>query len=287
MPVFTVTADATANTLAATGIAAAGGAEGTVLTTGDRCRVRNVGGALPSPLVGATDYWAVRVSDDVIKLSDSNSHALAGTNIIDLTTTGSGTTTIEFGLPYSLPTVAGPGQMQIRTVHLIAAWNSLVGIYDLLSGQVQSIWSGLTLAVPLTVPLRTIIVPLSAPVTNTGGVSAQTVTINASSPTFWVGQIPDLLVGETIAVIRLRCKDSATGPTKVQAHLTIGTDGATGAPTANSNVSAGSGSAQYVTMSPALAVAAGNVYIVSANLTTGTQNCDLYHLEVDVTGPVG
>lgn len=136
--------------------------------------------------------------------------------------------------------------------------------------------------------VRTMIVPLSAPVTNTSGVTAQAVTINASSPTHWVGQIPGLIAGQTISEIRLRLTDSATGPTKVQAHLTLGVDGGIGSPTATSNLSSGSGAAQYITMSSlGLVVAAGTVYIVEADLNTGSANCSLYHLEVDMTGPVG
>lgn len=156
MPAFTVTAvDTTANTLASTGVAAVGQPEGSVLLTGDRLRLRNVGGALPAAtpsLAGATDYWALRVDDNTIKIYDSNAHALVGgsTGLVDLTGSGSGTTTIEFGLPYSLPTVAGAG-MQIRSVHLIAAWTALVALYCMLTGLVQSVWSSLTINVPLTV----------------------------------------------------------------------------------------------------------------------------------------
>lgn len=280
MPVITISAvNAGTDTLTAT-------AHG--LLTGDRFRVRNsTGGALPTGLTGATDVFAIRQDADSLKVATSNANALAGTPVIDITGAGSGTNLIEYGLPYCIPTALAAAGTQIKSANDQGSWNSLVALYDLLTGQAQSVFSGVTLAVPLTVPLRTMIVPLSAPVTNTSGITAQPVTINAASPTFWVGQIDGLLVGETIAAIRLRCKDSATGPTKVQAHLTIGTDGAVGAPTSNSNVSDGSGNAQYVTMSPALVVAVGNVYIVSANLTTGTQNCSLYHLEVDLTGPVG
>ena len=161
MPAFTVTSvDTTANTLTSTGVAAAGGAEGTVLLTGDRFRLRNVGGAVPAGLTAGLDVFAVRVDDNTIKVSDTNAHALAGTNIIDITGSGSGTTTIEFGLPYCLPTaIAGP-LTQIKSVNDRGAWNSLVALYDLLTGQAQSIWTAVTLNVPLNVA-RTIIQPLS------------------------------------------------------------------------------------------------------------------------------
>lgn len=156
MPAFTVTSvDTTANTLTSTGVAAVGGAEGAVLQTGDRLRLRNVGGALPAAtpsLAAVTDYFAVRVSDDAIKLSDTNAHALAGTNIVDLTGSGSGTTTIEFGLPYCLPTASAAAGTQIKSVNDRTAWASLVALYDLLTGQAESVWSGaVKLAGALTV----------------------------------------------------------------------------------------------------------------------------------------
>jgi len=155
VPSFVVSSvDTTANTLTSTGVAASGGAAGTVLTTGARLRLRNVGGALPAAtpsLAGATDYYAVRVSDDSVKLSDTNAHALAGTNIVDLTGSGSGTTTIEFELPYALPTeVMVDGVSQVHAKDLNGSWASLVALYGLLTGQAQAVWSAITLAMNLT-----------------------------------------------------------------------------------------------------------------------------------------
>lgn len=153
LPVLSV--DTTANTLTSTGVAASGGAEGSVLQTGDRLRLRNTGGALPAAtpsLAGATDYWARRVSDDAIQIYDTNAHSLAGgsTGLVDITGAGSGTTTIEFGLPYCLPTaIAGPG-VQARSSIFNAMYSSLVALYDLLTGQAQSQYSGVTLAGLLT-----------------------------------------------------------------------------------------------------------------------------------------
>lgn len=157
MPAFAVSAvDTTANTFTATGVAAAGGAEGSVLTTGDRFRLRNVGGALPAAtpsLAGATDYFSRRVTDDSIQIYDSNAHALAGgsTGLVDITGSGSGTTTIEFGLPYALPTVFAAQGIQLRPFVVGAVWNALVALYSLLTGQAQSVWSAITFAMNLTV----------------------------------------------------------------------------------------------------------------------------------------
>lgn len=156
MPAFTVTAvDTTNNTLTAAGVAAVAGAPGAVLLTGDRLRLRNVGGALPAAtpaLAPVTDYFAIRVDDNTIKVSDTNAHALAGTGIVDLTGAGSGTTTIEFGLPYCIPTqVMVPGVSQVKSVDLNGSWAALVALYDLLTAQAQAVWSVVTLAVSLVI----------------------------------------------------------------------------------------------------------------------------------------
>ena len=47
-------------------------------------------GTLPSGLLPATNYFVVVMSANTFKLSDTMAHAVAGTNIIDVTTTGSG-----------------------------------------------------------------------------------------------------------------------------------------------------------------------------------------------------
>lgn len=152
MPAFTITAvDTTNNKLTATGVAAIGGAPGAVLATGDRLRLRNVGGALPAAtpaLAGAVDLFAIRVDDDSIKVAVTNSDALAGT-AIDITGSGTGTTTIEFNLPYCVPRVALPGGvMQVFSQDDNAQWNALVALYCLLTGQAQGVWSSVALIVP-------------------------------------------------------------------------------------------------------------------------------------------
>lgn len=64
------------------------------LLTGDGpLFVSNVGGALPAPLVAGTPYYAIKSTNDAIKLATSRENALAGT-AIDLTTDGTGTHTL-------------------------------------------------------------------------------------------------------------------------------------------------------------------------------------------------
>lgn len=67
------------------------------LLTGTRVRVSTTT-TLPSPLVAATDYYLIRVSNTTYKLATSYANAIAGTQI-DITTTGSGTHTLNWLLP--------------------------------------------------------------------------------------------------------------------------------------------------------------------------------------------
>lgn len=68
------------------------------LLTGTRVRVANSGGALPTGLAAATDYYVIRVNDSGCKLATTYANALAGT-AIDITAAGSGTQTISWLLP--------------------------------------------------------------------------------------------------------------------------------------------------------------------------------------------
>lgn len=135
MPAITVTAVSTgADTLTAVGHG---------LVTGGRFRLRNVGGALPAStpsLAGVTDYFAIRVDADTVKVAVSSSDAFAGT-AVNLTGSGSGTTTVEYGLPFCIPTaLAAPGT-QIKSANDTGAWNALVALHAMLTGQSQSIWN--------------------------------------------------------------------------------------------------------------------------------------------------
>lgn len=67
------------------------------LLTGTRVRVSTTT-TLPSPLVAATDYYLIRMSDTTFELATSYANAIAGTQI-DITTTGTGTHTLNWLLP--------------------------------------------------------------------------------------------------------------------------------------------------------------------------------------------
>lgn len=147
MPAITITlVTAATDTLTAVGHG---------LLTGDRFRLRNVGGALPAStpsLAGVTDYFAVRLDADNIKVAVSSANALAGTPVVDITGVGTGTHIIEYGLPYCIPNALAAAGTQIKSANDTGTWNSLVALYDLLTGQAQSVWSALILAVPFKRP---------------------------------------------------------------------------------------------------------------------------------------
>ncbi len=64
------------------------------LTTGDGpFRLTNSGGALPGATAAATDYWAIVVDSDEIKLATSLANALAGT-AVNVSDAGTGTHTM-------------------------------------------------------------------------------------------------------------------------------------------------------------------------------------------------
>lgn len=67
------------------------------LLTGTRVRLTTTT-TLPAPLATATDYYLVKMTDGTFKLATSYANAIAGT-VINITTTGTGTHTINWLLP--------------------------------------------------------------------------------------------------------------------------------------------------------------------------------------------
>lgn len=63
------------------------------LTTGLKTQVSNSGGALPSGLSAATDYFVIAVTANTFRLATSLANALAGTNLL-IADDGTGTQTI-------------------------------------------------------------------------------------------------------------------------------------------------------------------------------------------------
>ena len=61
--------------------------------TGDSVQFTNSGGGLPAGLSAGVTYFVVQVDALNFKVADTFAHAVAGTNIIDITTAGTGTQT--------------------------------------------------------------------------------------------------------------------------------------------------------------------------------------------------
>lgn len=317
MPSFAISSvDTGANTLTSTGVAAAGGAAGTVLTTGDRFRLRNVGGALPAAtpsLAGATDYWARRVDDNTIQVYDSNAHALAGggTGLVDLTGSGSGTTTIEFGLPYALPTVIPAPGVQVDSQRwLRPSMDALIALYDLLTGQAQAIWSAITVAVAVTFNAgvtflqdltlasnKNVVLQGSGNVkhgtwtkiiqANANGNTHSWVVIDSSTIFAWdIHLDPHFQVGDTITAIRANCTDNAGG-TRVGVTIQTTTDGTAAEFTATGGTqqitSGTAGALHQLTFSLSEAVAAGKSIRANFVPSGGTAAVTVWTIEVDWT----
>jgi hypothetical protein len=96
--------------VAATDICTVSG--GHKLVTGDSVQVTNSGGGLPGGLSAGVTYFAIVLSPTTFKLADTNAHALAGTNVINITTNGTGTQSVARVLAmYSLKTITGNGDL--------------------------------------------------------------------------------------------------------------------------------------------------------------------------------
>lgn len=120
---------------------------------------------------------------------------------------------------------------------------------------------------------------------NTNGASVWKVATIASSFTTWDVAIP-LRNGDRILAVRLRMKDSVTGPTKLTIGLQSVVDGTVSATIATSGQSAGSGAAQTIAVSGlTTTIASGTNYQAHVNTATGTDNCSIYWIEIDYDRP--
>lgn len=82
------------------------------LVTGDSVQFTNSGGGLPAGLSAGVTYYAVVVDVNTFKVADTLAHALAGTNIVDITGAGTGTQSFAKVLAmYSLKTTTGNGSL--------------------------------------------------------------------------------------------------------------------------------------------------------------------------------
>jgi hypothetical protein len=268
------------------------------LLTGDRFRTRNVGGALPTGLAAATDYFAIRVDADNVKPCATSADAFANTPI-NLTGAGSGTTTIEYGLPYCIPTALAAPNTQIKSANDNGAWAALVALYCFLVGLAQTVLTGITLAANQHITVSgtgrykhgtmTLLIPAEAFVPDganahsyahgrtTSGVGNNT----ATAPAFRAA-IP-LPVGKRILAVRVLLRDNVTGPTTVGFTvnaLTASTN--SNAVLGTSATSAGTAAFQSLSVTglttPLVAGLFANIRVISV---AGTATVTIHGAEVD------
>jgi len=121
------------------------------LNTGDGfLAIYTDGGTIPGGLAPVTDYWAIRIDANTIKLATSSANALA-LIAIDITSAGSGTLQLLYGLPYRRPRIMVPRAVsvpgaQVKSADLNGTFEALQALWSLMSGQAQSIFSGIKLA---------------------------------------------------------------------------------------------------------------------------------------------
>lgn len=104
-------------------------------------------GTIPGGLAPVTDYAAIRTGANTLKLATSAANALANV-AINITDSGTGTLQLLQGLPFRVPRLAAIGG-EIFHDDDNSAWKALVAIWNLLTGQAQTVWTGVRFAVPV------------------------------------------------------------------------------------------------------------------------------------------
>lgn len=130
---------------------------------------------------------------------------------------------------------------------------------------------------------RTISIAINAPRTGASpGFTGDSFTLTGASPQSALFQIQGVPVGARITAVRVRVKDSATGPTKMNVQLFPSTDGVAGASIATSITSAGTGAAQTLPLTGlTTTVVALTTYSIYVNTTTGAANTTVVGIDVD------
>lgn len=148
MPALTISAvDAALNTLTVT-------AHGQVTGNGPAAVRVGVAGAIPGGLAPVIDYWLVVTDANTVKLSTSSANALANVTI-DITTTGTLPLTLEIGIPYRrartyVPRAVNVAGAQVKSADLNSLQDVATALWDFLTGQAQSLWAALVIAVDTT-----------------------------------------------------------------------------------------------------------------------------------------
>ncbi len=177
-------------------------------------------------------------------------------------------------LPLTRNTNYSPGATPVKGVDLNDFQDQIIGLNTRVT-RVEGLLT-LTIVVPIIAPTVSIapLTVLNAQVSGTGSGSH---ILYVTLPT---------IRGWTIAAVRVRVQDSATGPTKLECKVLSTTDGAQSfAAVTTSSPSAGTGAEQTITAAPNVAAAAATQYWVSVETNTGSASCNVYRLELDLTPP--
>lgn len=254
-------------------------------------------GTIPAGLAPVTDVYAIRVDANTIKLATSSANALLGT-AIDITSAGSGTLQLLVGLPYRRPRTAVAGS-QIMPADDNATWDSIVALWNFLTGQTQSVFTDITLPPNANINLsgtgilKTGARWLDFPVF--GGDYANGVYAGAGVPVvkytttggtnFYSFPIHGLKVGTKIWQTRARIQDSATGPTTLKCRGRTSLDGA-GATFGDSTpvASLGNGTAQTIQSdnsgaAPFVTITSSGINIaVEVFFASGSAACSIFRV---------
>lgn len=102
-------------------------------TTGLKVRVSSTT-TLPGGLSGSTDYFVIVGTVDTFALSDTLAHALAGTNIVNITDSGTGTHTIT-------PTALAGGVVHLEGSNDKATWFDVASMTANITASGSAVWN--------------------------------------------------------------------------------------------------------------------------------------------------
>lgn len=109
------------------------------------------GGVLPTGLPAIpSDAWIIKIDTNTVKLASSNPNAMAGTA---LTFSDNGTLPLSLmgGVPFRIGRTLVSGVSQVSKIDLDAFATTFVALWNLLTGQAQSLFPAVNLAGALTV----------------------------------------------------------------------------------------------------------------------------------------
>lgn len=252
------------------------------------------GGVIPTGLAPVTDYWAHVLDANTVQLADSSTHALAGTTL-GFTDDGTLPLSLLVGLPYRRARTY-VALAQLKSADLDALQDDDVALWNFLTGQAQSVYSGIKLAADQNIELqgtgtlkygtRTLSMDGSAFVpapgatpTYAAGTGLSDTPLNAMAPLV-------LPVGVHVTEIRFYVKDNAAGPTKLEGAMSSGDHAGGSTPIASTPVSAGTGAAQTLSITGGDApIVAGHSYWLAILTSSGAGAASIYAVEVDYYQP--